>query len=254
MTYSAAFFDRHKDISFLSASVVIPHVISLCHPQSVADFGCGAGTWIRALLDLGVSDVTGIDGDYIPDESLVIPPDRLVRVDIGEPLDLKRRFDLAVSVEVAEHLPQEKASVFVETLTRHSDIVLFSAAVPKQGGTHHVNEQWPGYWNSLFSSHGYTCVDCLRDVFWDDERIAWWYRQNMFLYVASGLLPTFPKLLAESNRAKKLPLAMIHPGFIRRQISFRELLQQIPGPLRATLSQRWQSLTGRKPKISPRDL
>ena len=79
LTYGGAFFDSQKDTSFISASIVIPRVLSLCNPKSVADFGCGVGTWVRALLDIGVSDVTGIDGDYVRDDLLVIPSERFVR-------------------------------------------------------------------------------------------------------------------------------------------------------------------------------
>lgn len=247
LTYGGAFFDSQRDTSLTSASIVIPHVLSLCNPKSVADFGCGVSPWVRALLDMGINDVMGIDGNYVRDESLLIPGDHFVRADIGQPIDLKRRFDLAISMEVAEHLPPEKAATFIATLTSHSGIVLFSAAVPRQGGTYHVNEQWPQYWTSLFSSHGYRCVDCIRDVFWEDDRIAWWYRQNMFLFVADDLLPAFPKLLAESARSRTLPLAMVHPGFTHKEIGLRSLLKQIPGPFRAALSKRLQRLTIRDP-------
>jgi SAM-dependent methyltransferase len=246
LTYGGAFFDSQKDTSFVSASIVIPRVLSLCNPKSVADFGCGVGTWVRALLDIGVSDVTGIDGNYVRDDLLVIPSERFVRADIGQPVDLNRKFDLAISMEVAEHLPREKASVFIDTLTKHSGIVLFSAAVPGQGGTYHVNEQWPEYWNELFSARGYRCVDCLRDTFWEDDRIAWWYRQNMFLFVANDLIPAYPKLMSESARARTLPLAVVHPGFMRKQVGLKQLLKQTRNPLRAAISKRWDRLTLRK--------
>jgi hypothetical protein len=98
LTYGGAFFDSQKDTSFISASIVIPRVLSLCNPKSVADFGCGVGTWVRALLDIGVSDVTGIDGNYVRDDLLVIPSERFVRADIGQPVDLNRKFDLAISM------------------------------------------------------------------------------------------------------------------------------------------------------------
>ena len=133
--YGGEFFNSQKDTSFLSASIVFPHVLSLVNPASVADFGCGVGTWVRALLDMGVTDVVGIDGNYIRDESLVIPGDRFVRTDIAQPAHLDRKFDVAISMEVAEHLPPSRAAVFIDTLTRHSDVVLFSAAVPHQGGS-----------------------------------------------------------------------------------------------------------------------
>lgn len=245
VTYGGEFFNSQKDTSFLSASIVLPHVLSLVNPASVADFGCGVGTWVRALLDMGVTDVVGIDGNYIRDESLVIPGDRFVRTDIAQPVHLDRKFDLAISMEVAEHLPSARAAVFIDTLTRHSDVVLFSAAVPHQGGTYHVSEQWPDYWSSLFSSHGYRCVDCLRDVFWEDDRITWWYRQNMFLFVASDRFLTLPKLVMEATRPRSLPLAMVHPGFVQKNVGLRQLLNEIPGPLRATLAKRWRRLTTR---------
>lgn len=247
VTYGGEFFNSQKDTSFVSAGIVLPHVLSLFNPESVADFGCGVGTWVRALLDIGVSDVVGIDGNYIRDESLVIHHDRFVRADIAQPVYLDRKFDLAISMEVAEHLPPEKATVFIDTLTRHSDVVLFSAAVPHQGGTHHVNEQWPGYWSSLFRSHGYRCVDCLRDVFWEDDRIAWWYRQNMFLFVANDRFSAFPKLVMEATRPRNMPLTLVHPGFMQKNVGLRQLLNQIPGPLRASLARRWQRLTMRHP-------
>ena len=247
VTYGGEFFNSQRDTSLTSASIVLPHVLSLVNPESVADFGCGVGTWVRALLDMGVTDVVGIDGNYVSDESLVIPGDRFVRADIAQPVDLDRKFDLAISMEVAEHLPPAKAAVFIDTLTRHSDVVLFSAAVPRQGGTYHVNEQWPDYWNGLFSAHGYRCVDILRDVFWEDDRIAWWYRQNMFLFVANDRLSAFPKLVAETNRPRSLPLAMVHPGFMQKNIGLRQLLNQIPGPLRASLARRWQRMSMRNP-------
>lgn len=238
--YSAAFFDRYKDASSTSASIVLPHVLSLCNPKSVVDFGSGVGTWLRAVLELGVEDIAGVDGDYVRDELLLIPRDRFIRADITKPVDLERTFDLAISLEVAEHLPNDKASIFVDTLTRHSKVLLFSAAVPLQGGTNHVNEQWPQYWNLLFKGRGYTCVDCLRDVFWEDERIAWWYRQNMLIFVSDELLTFSPKLMAESMRPRRLPLALVHPGFMKKlekeQIGLMELLKQIPGALRADLS------------------
>ena len=247
VVYGGDFFNSQRDSSFISASIVLPHVLSLLNPESVADFGCGVGTWVRALLDIGVGDVVGIDGNYIRDESLVIPGDRFVRADIAQPIHLDRKFDLAISMEVAEHLPPEKAATFIDTLTRHSDVVLFSAAVPNQGGTYHVNEQWPEYWSALFSSHGYRCVDCLRDVFWEDDRIAWWYRQNMFLFVANDRFASFPKLVMEATRPRNLPLAIVHPGFMKKSVGLRQLLNEIPGPLRASLAKRWRRLITRHP-------
>ena len=165
--------------SYISAKTVVPHVISLCHAQSVGDFGCGVGSWVRACQECEIADVTGIDGDYVDERLLMIPRARFVKADLTRPLDLGRRFDLVISLEVAEHLPPNAAGIFVDTLTRHGSVILFSAAVPGQGGVRHVNEQWGQYWSSTFAARGYACVDCLRDIFWDKRSVDWWYRQNM---------------------------------------------------------------------------
>ncbi|MBB6142480.1 SAM-dependent methyltransferase [Silvibacterium bohemicum] len=238
--YNAAFFNSQKDASLISAGVVIPRVLSLCDSKSVADFGCGVGTWLRSFTELGIGDITGIDGEYVSDALLVIPKDHFVRADITQPLELKRTFDLVMSLEVAEHLSNDRATTFIDTLTKHGDVILFSAAIPSQGGTHHVNEQWPQYWTSLFNARGYTCIDCLRDALWDDDRIAWWYRQNMFIFVASHRLSAYPKLMAEAARPRHLPLALVHPGFMYKleheQIGVGELVRKIPAAIRTTLS------------------
>ena len=95
-----------------------------------------------------------------------------------------RRYDLAISIEVAEHIEPGNAEEFVRLLTGLSDTVLFSAAIPGQGGTGHVNEQWPEYWAALFRASGYGAMDCLRTKIWDDAQIPFWYRQNCLIFAA----------------------------------------------------------------------
>jgi hypothetical protein len=83
-------------------------------------------------------------------------------------------------LEVAEHLEEIHADLLIEMLTDHADGVVFSAACPGQEGQHHVNCQWPVYWQRLFNEHGFTCRDELRWQIWDDTRVEPWYRQNIF--------------------------------------------------------------------------
>jgi hypothetical protein len=106
-------------------------------------------------------------------------------------LPLEREFDLVLSLEVAEHLPEESAAGFSQSLARLGPIVLFSAAAPQQGGTGHLNEQWPSYWVRHFAQNGFTVVDCLRDRIWRDERIEWRYRQNLLLFVRNDLFSQY---------------------------------------------------------------
>lgn len=160
---------------------VVPIVMELTRPQSVVDVGCGLGTWLAVFGEAGVPDVVGVDGDYLDRSLLCIAEDQFITADLTKPFRLDRRFDLVVSLEVAEHLPEAAADVFVQTLVSLSDTILFSAAVPGQGGQNHLNEQWPAYWQEKFAQYGYEFHDVIRKKIWDNERVDWWYRQNTFL-------------------------------------------------------------------------
>ena len=237
--YDDTFYIDQKDGSYTSASIVVPHILSALQPRSVADFGCGVGTWLRAFSEAGLEDVIGIDGEYVRNELLMIPREKFLRADLSRPINLERKFDLVMSLEVAEHLPAAVAATFVDSLTRHSSIVLFSAAVPSQDGTNHVNEQWPRYWNTLFGERGYRCFDSLRQAFWDDPRIDWWYRQNMLLFIAEDTLPRVAALMNSGVPGRTDPLNLVHPEMLKRvenrPMGIRELLNKIPQALRTTL-------------------
>ena len=145
--YDRKFYDEHRDDSLRSARVTVPIVLSLVAPSSIVDVGCGTGTWLTVFRENGIEDVVGIDGDYVPRDRLLIPADRFIARDLTKPLLLDRIFDLAVSVEVAEHLPASAADQFVRSLCSLAPSVLFSAAVPGQFGVRHLNPQWPWYWH-----------------------------------------------------------------------------------------------------------
>ena len=119
---------------------VVPIVLDLIRPGSVVDVGCGLGEWLATFQEHGVSDILGIDGDYVDRDMLYIPQQDFKTIDLNRPFTLNRTFDLAVCLEVAEHLEAEHANDFVESLTRLAPIILFSAAIPLQSGTNHVNE------------------------------------------------------------------------------------------------------------------
>ncbi|HMC28421.1 MAG TPA: class I SAM-dependent methyltransferase [Verrucomicrobiae bacterium] len=159
----------------------LPKLFPFGLPESILDVGCGTGTWLRAAIDSGISDVIGIDGVEIPPDQLLFPPGKFHCRDLGAPVDLGRRFELVICLEVAEHLEQGSGRILIRTLTQHADVILFSAACPGQFGQHHVNCQWPEYWQALFNSEGYACDDSPRWTIWDDSMIEGWYRQNIFM-------------------------------------------------------------------------
>ncbi len=179
--YTHQYYVDLSDGSRRSAAVVLSLAQQTQSFSSVVDFGCGSGEWLSVLPAMGVNDYCGVDGDWSP---CVNHPCFKVG-DLREPINLGRTFDLAISVEVAEHLPDSCADTFVETLCRHSDRILFSAAIPFQVGTDHINLQWPGYWSQKFRRHGFSCSDAFRIALWDRSDVMWWYRQNL-LYVTKG--------------------------------------------------------------------
>jgi len=182
--YDRSFFDHLQKGSLSSARIVLPIVLERFNPRSLVDIGCGIGTWAAVAIELGITDVIGVDGHHVSPDQLIIPGDRFLAVDLASdnPV-LGRRFDLCISLEVAEHLPPERSHAFVKSLTDLSDVVLFSAAIPHQGGRHHINEQWQSYWVGLFNEHDYGAKDMIRPAVWADRNVEPWYQQNCLVYV-----------------------------------------------------------------------
>jgi hypothetical protein len=141
---------------------------------------------------------------------LRIPAEKFRAADLTAPPDLGRRFDLAVCLEVAEHLPASASPKLIAFLTTAAPVVLFSAAPPKQGGTNHINERWPAFWRELFAARGFVRLDPFRPRVWRDRRVNWWYQQNLFLYVREADLADRPALRAEYELAKEFPFELVH--------------------------------------------
>lgn len=215
--YTADFYERMMPLSEKSAKRIVPVVLEWIRPRSVLDVGCGVGHFLRAFQEAGVADIKGIDGDYVPADQLVVDAGHFAPVDLKQAFDLRRQYDLVLSLEVAEHLPADAAAGFVQSLVRHGDLILFSAAVPHQGGTHHVNEQWPSYWSQLFAGHGYRAYDVLRPALWGDAEIAWWYRQNLLLFVKDSAKARVARL-AGVEPSDPVALDRVHPELYAARI------------------------------------
>lgn len=204
--YKDEFFrDRHARTVYAAETVlgiVAPVLPAL---RSAVDIGCGVGTWLSVLGRQGVA-VRGVDGHWVDVANLAIPATSFTHHDLQGDLDLGHRFDLAISLEVAEHLPAARAPGFTTWLAALSDVILFSAATPRQGGRNHFNEQWQDYWANLFATRDYVAVDLVRPRIWNDPKIATWYRQNTLLYVRRSRLAELK--LPEPVPA---PLAVVHP-------------------------------------------
>jgi SAM-dependent methyltransferase len=217
--YTKSFYESQQDASYSSAKVILPLVDEVFHPSSIIDIGCGVGYWLKVWLEeLSVSRIQGVEGPYVSPEMLQVSQEHILFQDLKEPLQINERFDLAMSLEVAEHLPQLKAESFIKSLTSLSDVILFSAAIEGQEGTYHINEQMPEYWCKIFNQFGYVPVDYFRSKIWGDVRIDWWYQQNLLLYIKKASLHKYPELDEAYRNTNPNYLLRIHPWIFRYKL------------------------------------
>lgn len=210
--YDAGFYANLETGTRASAEVIVPLLLTLVPARSVVDVGCGLGIWLAAFAANGVTDFHGFDGPYVDPSSLHIPRERFTPVDLNQPLSVGRRYDLALSLEVAEHLQPGRGDGHVDQLTRLAPVVLFSAAVPGQGGTGHVNEQWPEYWAERFAARNYRAVDAIRpQLARSSARVDFWYTQNILVYVEASRLSSYPQLGPSAAVTRADSLAWAHP-------------------------------------------
>lgn len=212
-TYGEDFFAWMDGGSSRSAQVIVPMIVDLLAPSSVIDIGCGTGAWLAEFQRHGVNEIVGIDGAWVPPARLKISKDRF---HIGDLTSLGRPpavYDLAVCLEVAEHLPVESGHALVSFLTHAAPVVLFSAAIPGQGGEGHVNEQWLDYWHSEFAEREYDLFDVVRAKTWNDERVEPWYAQNLVVFAGSRAGAAVRSRLQENVHA--LPLRLVHPDIFK---------------------------------------
>jgi cyclopropane fatty-acyl-phospholipid synthase-like methyltransferase len=226
--YTKEFYKWQQNGSQLSAAATIPFVLNLIQPKSVVDVGCGVGTWLSVFKENGIQNCLGIDGSYVDPNMLMIPPTEFLAHDLKKPILVDRAFDLVVSLEVAEHLPHENAETFIDSLTRLGNAILFSAAIPHQGGSGHINEQWPEYWVELFSQKGYVAIDCLRHMLWDINSVEAWYAQNIFIFIKQTRLDDYAKLKSLLRKDVSKQLSLVHPRTYLRIINwFHKQLKDI---------------------------
>jgi hypothetical protein len=225
-SYTTEFYDFQEAGSKASAGRVVPILVDLLHPRSVIDVGCGVGYWLATFKSLGTPIVHGVDGPWIVNRLRIDPGDftpydfasERRPFNIGMP---RRRYDLAISFEFLEHLGSDIAPDLVAFLCDLSDVVAVSAAVPGQGGTNHVNEQWPEYWVALFRERGYVPCDILRPALWNIPDVEPWYAQNSILYfkdrIPGGVLTYAQQALA---RAMTEPRSLVHPALRTDLLSY----------------------------------
>ena len=216
--YDKDFYEGLSDGSVESARLVLERLYTIYQPDSVIDYGCGNGAWLSAAEGLGSAILKGYDGPWVDKEKLLSNNIDFTPVSLEENIPVEKKYDLCISVEVAEHLSPGRAAGFVRQLCSSSDVVLFGAATKGQGGTNHINEQWQSYWLEKFNEQNYQYYDIFRGALWNDERIEWWYRQNIFLYVNRDIDQT--TLNTNQLQALQVPIIdLIHPEHFYKNIT-----------------------------------
>ena len=223
ISYTNELHVKYKARASSSAATILPVVFDLFSPKTVVDVGCGHGIWLSKCNQLGVKSLLGIDGTYIDSNQLLILSDSFMTMDLNHPRRIDRKFDLAISLEVAEHLLPESTDAYLDMLTSLSEQILFSAAIPGQEGDAHINAHWPSFWIGKFQQRGYVALDFIRPRIWHDESVALCYRQNIQYFVSE-------KLFQSNSKFRELPRAnclhLIDEGSLQVQLGFRESLRR----------------------------
>lgn len=212
--YTNDFYQLTRNYSRNSAEVIVPLVLELFSCRKAVDVGCGDGTWLKVFQEHGVEEILGIDGDYVDTNILQIPVNSFVSFDLKKEFNINQKFDIVISLEVAEHLPETSADTFIDSLINLGAVVLFSAAIPNQCGPGHINEQWQEYWAKKFYERGYLAIDYIRKKVWSDSRVAYWYSQNMLLYVEKQYLQEDFELQRKINSYQVhnySSISLVHP-------------------------------------------
>ncbi|MBN7817512.1 methyltransferase domain-containing protein [Algoriphagus pacificus] len=215
--YKDNFYKSRDSNTKESASQILQLLFNYFKPKSMVDFGCGVGTWVKIGQELGVQEILGLEGNWLDKSHLVIPESSFQHKDLTTSFILNKEYDLAISLEVAEHINEKYSTNFINNLTSASKIILFSAAIPGQRGAGHVNEQWPEYWIEKFKSKGYVALDLIRPYIWDNNDIKSWYKQNTLVFIDKNKLEELPVLLKFIDEKKKM-WAIVHPDTFKRQI------------------------------------
>jgi len=224
-SYDQSFISYTAGSSEYAARQIVPHLREVAPVASVLDVGCAAGTWLRIWSELGATDIKGLDGDYVSPSALEIPRKCFTAVDLTTPVSLGRKFDLVQSLEVAEHIAPEASANFVETIVRHSTgYIVFSAAVPGQGGEYHVNERPLEYWRDLFREHGYHAFDFVRPRIQDDPKISFWYRFNILVYVHESRIDALPECVRQTRLPDADAIPDLSPPLFRIRKAVVKLL------------------------------
>lgn len=233
--YTKKFYEDQMAGSIRSARIIAPIVCEVLTINSVLDLGCGVGTWLRAFAECGADRLIGLDGEYVPQDKMLIDISNFKPINISSLDSLPKDLDLCVCMEVLEHLPHKVGKKIVRLLTEAAPAILFSAAIPGQGGTNHINERWHHEWHQEFSKHDFSVFDIVRPRVYHETDVEPWYRQNAFLYINEKRLRSKTRILNLSTN-HDFRLTPIEPRILAQFMSTRGLCRHLIRQARQGLS------------------
>jgi hypothetical protein len=191
--YNETFYNNQLSGTIKSAKEIVPLIVELFMPEKVIDVGCGIGGWLSVFKDKGIG-ILGLDGEYVSTAQLLIPKERFIPTNLNNSIGINETFDVALSLEVAEHLHPERAETFIAELCSLAPIIVFSAAIPFQGGWSHINEQWQDYWVDLFKKRSFFAFDAIRPQILDNKNVKSWYINNILIFCHADVIDKYPTL------------------------------------------------------------
>jgi SAM-dependent methyltransferase len=217
LPYDDSFYAAQLEQSLVAARAYAACLGKVYRPNSVLDVGCGRGAWLKAFGEAGAQRLTGLDGAW--NKGAMIEPAISFYAQDLEALSRARwtgeRYDLAMSLEVAEHLPPDTSAGFVDMLCAASDVVIFGAAIPYQSGTRHINLRTQSAWAKEFAVHGYSAWDLFRPDLWGNDSIPYWYQQNTFLYLRNEHVMAEKLLACGVSRIERFEtMDVVHPQLL----------------------------------------
>lgn len=233
--YNKEFHNNREAITRHSAEEISSILLKKFDIKTVCDIGGGIGVWLNVFKNkIPKKHFKGVlfDGNYIS-KDMLLDPDLFQECDLEKELETDQKFDLAICLEVAEHISAKRADSLIRDLTKLSDIILFSAAVPMQGGQGHINEQPCSYWRNIFKKYKFTCYDLIRPEIKNDDNIPFWYKNNIFIYTKKKLS------LKEFSQSNDFADFIHYDMYKERLIQIKELEIRLKKKEEELLANRW---------------
>jgi len=151
--YSLEYYQALNREEGPQAKALAEAITELYHPQSVIDLGCATGLYLEPFT----CRVTGLDFSKaaFDERVLRIAPQDCILFDLTNADFRPMKHDVALCLEVVEHIGCEHADTLVANICKASDTIGMTAAPPAQAGLNHVNCQPQSYWEEKFAQHGF---------------------------------------------------------------------------------------------------